>query len=63
MTDIVLDGVVEEIIYSNDENGYTVCTINAMGEPVTLVGIMPFINEGETIRARGSWQVHATFGR
>ncbi|MDD4165254.1 MAG: ATP-dependent RecD-like DNA helicase [Eubacteriales bacterium] len=63
MTDIVLDGVVEEIIYSNDENGYTVCTINAMGEPVTLVGIMPFINEGETIRAQGSWQVHATFGR
>lgn len=63
MADIVLDGVVEEIIYSNEENGYTVCTINAMGEPVTLVGVMPFINEGETIRAQGTWQVHATFGR
>ncbi|PKM62305.1 MAG: ATP-dependent RecD-like DNA helicase [Firmicutes bacterium HGW-Firmicutes-21] len=63
MTEIVLDGVIEEIIFSNEENGYTVCVINAMGEPVTLVGIMPFINEGETIRVQGAWQVHATFGR
>ena len=63
MTEIVLDGVIEEIIFSNEENGYTVCVINAMGEPVTLVGIMPFVNEGETIRVQGAWQVHATFGR
>ncbi len=63
MTEIVLDGVIEDIIFSNEENGYTVCVINAMGEPVTLVGIMPFINEGETIRVQGAWQVHATFGR
>lgn len=63
MTDIVLDGVIEDIIFTNEENGYTVCTINCMGEPVTCVGIMPFVNEGETIRVQGYWQVHATFGR
>jgi exodeoxyribonuclease V alpha subunit len=63
MTDIVLDGVIEDIIFTNEENGYTVCTINCMGEPVTCVGIMPFVNEGETIRVQGVWQVHATFGR
>lgn len=63
MTEIELDGVIEDIIFANEENGYTVCSINCMGEPVTLVGIMPFVNEGESIRVQGNWQVHATFGR
>ncbi|MBQ8895825.1 MAG: ATP-dependent RecD-like DNA helicase [Clostridia bacterium] len=63
MGELYLDGVVEDIIYSNGENGYTVCTINCGGEPITLVGIMPYIGEGETIRVQGEWQMHATFGR
>lgn len=63
MGELYLDGVVEDIIYSNGENGYTVCTINCGGEPVTLVGIMPYIGEGETVRVQGEWQVHSTFGR
>ncbi len=63
MTELYLDGVVEDIVYSNSENGYTVCTINVGGEPVTLVGIMPYLGEGETIRVQGVWQVHQTFGR
>jgi len=61
--ELYLDGVIEDIIYSNGENGYTVCTINCGGEPITLVGIMPYIGEGETIRVQGEWQVHSTFGR
>lgn len=63
MGELYLDGVVEDIIYSNGENGYTVCTINCGGEPVTLVGIMPYVGEGETIKVQGEWQVHSTFGR
>lgn len=63
MGELYLDGVIEDIIYSNGENGYTVCVINCGGEPITLVGIMPYIGEGETIRVQGEWQVHSTFGR
>ena len=63
MGELYLDGVIEDIIYSNDENGYTVCVINCGGEPVTIVGIMPYVGEGETIRVQGEWQVHSTFGR
>lgn len=63
MAELYLDGVVEDIIYSNGENGYTVCVINCGGEPVTLVGIMPYVGEGETIKVQGEWQVHSTFGR
>ena len=63
MGELYLDGVVEDIIYSNGENGYTVCTINCGGDPITLVGIMPYVGEGETVRVQGEWQVHSTFGR
>ena len=63
MADLYLDGVVEDVVYSNPENGYTVCVINCGNEPVTLVGIMPYIAEGETVRVQGEWQVHSTFGR
>ncbi len=63
MTELYLEGVVEDIVYANGENGYTVCTINCGNEPITLVGIMPYLGEGENIRVQGVWQVHQTFGR
>ena len=63
MAELYIDGVVEDIIYTNSENGYTVCTINCGGEPVTLVGTMPYLGEGEFIKVQGEWQVHSTFGR
>ncbi len=63
MNELYLEGVVEDVIYSNTENGYTVCTINWGGEPVTIVGIMPYIAEGESVKVQGTWQVHSTFGR
>ena len=63
MESLVLDGVVEDIIYSNEENGYTVCVLNCEDEPVTAVGIMPCLGEGESIKVQGNWQMHSTFGR
>lgn len=57
-------GTVEHIVYSNEETGYTVCDI-AVGEAelYTIVGIMPYLAEGEIIKALGNWQVHQSFGR
>ena len=63
MGELFLDGIVEDIIYANQENGYTVCVINCGNEPITLVGIMPCLAEGETIRVQGSWTMHSTFGK
>lgn len=63
MEQITLEGVVETIVFSNEDNGYTVCECACAGELITLVGIMPYLNEGESIRAQGTWQVHSTFGR
>ena len=60
---IRVEGVVENIIYCNDENYYTICELDTDGDPVTLVGTMPYINEGETISALGKWVVHPHFGK
>ncbi len=61
--DEFLEGVIDEVVYTNPDNGYTVCVMDCDGEPVTLVGTMPFLGEGETIKVHGSWTVHPTFGR
>lgn len=62
-TDLV-SGIVDSIIYTNEENGYTVCEIeDPSGEPVTIVGIIPFLSEGDKITAHGTWTNHPTYGR
>ncbi len=63
MAELYLEGTVEDIIYSNPENGYTVCVIDCGRVPITLVGIMPYLAEGESIRVQGEWQTHQTFGK
>ena len=63
-----VSGVVERVVYSNEENGYTVCEIASVGSEgedilVTLVGTMPFIAVSETVKACGKWVVHPSFGK
>ncbi len=58
-----IKGLVDNITYQNPDNGYTVCTIDCDGEPVTLVGTIPTLTEGEYINATGSWTNHATYGK
>ena len=63
-----VSGVIEHITYCNEENGYTVCQImhEIDGKPdelITLVGIMPMVKVGETLKAVGRWSFHQTFGR
>ncbi|HEX9062606.1 MAG TPA: ATP-dependent RecD-like DNA helicase, partial [Clostridia bacterium] len=53
---------MEEIIYKNEANGFTVCEINSSGELMTAVGCMPFINEGETICVSGKMVNHPDYG-
>ena len=60
---IDLAGTVSDIIYSNEENGYTVLVLEtADGETVTVTGCMPFAAPGEKLIAHGSWTKHPTHG-
>ncbi len=59
-----VEGTVEQVIYQNTENGYSVAEISVgEAEFLTIVGILPYIAEGETIRAYGNFTVHPQFGR
>ena len=55
-------GIVDHIIYRNDENGYTVLSLHTDGKKLTLVGFFQVINEGESIEAFGHKTVHASYG-
>lgn len=58
-----IEGYVEHIIFRNQENGYTVVSLVSDGEEITCVGTFRFLNEGETIRAKGEFTRHPSYGR
>ena len=62
-TQQVIEGIIEEIIYRNENNGYCVCEISMEEEDITCVGTMLGVSEGEQIRAVGEYVSHHTYGR
>ena len=60
----MLEGSVEGIIYSNEENGYTILElVTDKNELVTAVGIMPYVGEGESLKIYGKWVHNPKYGR
>ncbi len=63
-----VEGTLEHVIYSNEENHYTVAQLLPEGgtrrmEPITIVGNLAALNIGETVRAQGHWVNHKQWGR
>lgn len=58
----VLAGVVEQVIYLNEENGYAVFRLKTDERTVVVVGNVPFIGPGEGLSARGVWIRHPSYG-
>ena len=60
----VLEGAVESIIFTNEENGYTILEmVTVKYELVTAVGIIPFVGEGENVKLYGKWVHNPKYGR
>ena len=59
---ITIEGFIDNIIFRNEENGYTVFEVVADGEHHTCVGTFQFINEGEFIELTGNETVHPGYG-
>lgn len=57
-----LTGIVEEVIYYNEENGYGVVVLDISQEYVNVAGNLPMIAEGESICAYGRFVEHPKFG-
>ena len=59
-----LQGEVIEIIYKNELNSYVIAVINTEDdEEVTIVGYLPFINIGDTLKIIGKFVEHQEYGR
>lgn len=59
----IVEGYVENIIFRNDDNGYTVLNIVNDGEEITCVGSFHYIGEGELIEAEGNYTNHQNYGK
>ena len=60
-----LHGSVERITYYSEETGYSVVRLNVEGQAglVTVVGNLPEVNPGESLRLEGTWTTHPQYGR
>ena len=57
-----LTGEVKEIIYQNEVNSYTVAEFETDEEEITIVGYLPFINVGDTLKLVGKIVTHQDYG-
>lgn len=55
-------GYVEKIKYRNEENGYSVLEVGYEGQDYVLVGIFPYISEGDLMEAEGRMTEHSLYG-
>lgn len=57
-----IEGIVSNIRYRNDESGYSVMTLVTSDSDITIVGTMPFFNEGDRIEVIGDLIYHDKYG-
>jgi exodeoxyribonuclease V alpha subunit len=59
-----LQGQIERITYTNDENGYTIAKLKVYGQRdlVTIVGNLMAPTPGEIIKMKGEWANHPKYG-
>ena len=55
-----LEGTVEDIIYENTDNGYTVFEVSGGGVMTVVCGVVGELHAGETVICRGKYENHAT---
>nr|WP_246542855.1 ATP-dependent RecD-like DNA helicase [Fusibacter paucivorans] len=55
-------GIIDEIIYYNDDNGYAVAVLTTENDSISIKGIMPFINYGDQLKVVGELDDHAQYG-
>lgn len=60
---VELSGSVEDVIYKNADNGYTVINLGCDDGLIPVVGTLGDVNEGERLNLRGGWITSQKYGR
>ncbi len=63
-TSLKLSGVIDRIIFQNQENGYAVCVVMLTNaQSITAAGVLPSTSAGQEVDLFGQWITHKKFGR
>ena len=57
-----IEGMVSDIIFKNEENGYVIAHLSNENNDIVIVGCMPTLTIGESIEVEGRWINHKTYG-
>ena len=57
-----LEGVLTEIRYQNEVNSYTIGTFETEEYQITVVGYLPFIKKGDSLKIIGKFVEHKEYG-
>ena len=57
-----ITGIVQDIIYKNETNGYLIAVFQTEQIETTIVGYMPFIQKGDSLKVIGKFVVHPEYG-
>jgi exodeoxyribonuclease V alpha subunit len=59
-----LEGTIEQVVYYNPENGYSVCRFALEdGRQLTIIGTFPPLSPGEVMRVSGRFEMNPRFGQ
>lgn len=58
-----ITGEIQDIIYKNEINSYTIAEFETEDENTTVVGYLPFVNTGDTLKLIGKFVEHKEYGR
>lgn len=57
-----ISGLIEDLIYKNEDNGYVVAKLDNSKDSITVVGYVPYLIEGQNVKLGGEWVKHPQFG-
>ncbi|WP_276881920.1 ATP-dependent RecD-like DNA helicase [Anaerococcus tetradius] len=57
-----IKGIVTNIIFRNDDSGYTILSVDTSDSDITCVGTMPFFNQGDNVEMEGEIVYHDKYG-
>ena len=62
-----IEGVIERIVYFNDDTCYCIAVMKptlraGKKENITITGVMPAVQCGETVLVKGTWSRHPQYG-
>ena len=61
---IIIKGILERLTYQNPDNHYTIAKLRIakINDPVTIVGHLAGVFEGESLEISGKWIIHPKYG-